>query len=216
MMATSVRTRLSRRLSSWSVRLDPAPADPGPAEAVPVLDIETVRLVHKEIKDRLARLDANSARLDTKATSLLGFVSAISLFLATQKIDGWLKLIAYCGLAAAGYLGFQAMRVRRYTEAPEPRLLAQQVGKTRGGGAGLADRGADPDVRKEPKNARTESVVVALEPRILGSCRGPDDHRARIRRKPCQSRTTTASLQLPRRHHHSPSRNHPMRRSSPG
>jgi len=131
-MATSVRTRLSRRLSSWSVRLDPAPvgpADPGPAEAVPVLDIETVRLVHKEIKDRLARLDANSARLDTKATSLLGFVSAISLFLATQKIDGWLKLIAYCGLAAAGYLGFQAMRVRRYTEAPEPRLLAQQVGK---------------------------------------------------------------------------------------
>jgi hypothetical protein len=119
-----------RLLTAWWSRLRPAvghPTGPAPVEASPAYDIETLRLIHQEIKERSGRLDANSARLDTKATSLLGFVSAISLFLAAQKADGWSKLIAFAALGAAGWLGFQAMRVRTFADAPEPRALKTHV-----------------------------------------------------------------------------------------
>lgn len=115
-----------RRLAARWPRSRPA-AQEAAADAAPEHDIETLRLIYKEIKERVARLDANSSRLDTKATSLLGFVSAISLFLAAQKADGWLKLIAFCALGAAGWLGFQAMRVRTFADAPEPRPLVTHV-----------------------------------------------------------------------------------------
>lgn len=106
----------------WRRRTAPVPPEP------PAVDVETLRLIHKEVKERLARLDANSSRVDTKATSLLGFVSAIALFLAVQKADGWLKLVAFCALAAAGWCGFQAVRVRRVAEAPEARPLMEMLG----------------------------------------------------------------------------------------
>lgn len=120
---------MAARLSHISARLDPglSRSAPATAESPATFDVETVRLIHKEVKDRAARLDTNSSRLDAKATSLLGFVSAVSLFLATQRTDGWLKILAYAFLALAAYFGFQAMRVRKYSDAPEPRPLVDLV-----------------------------------------------------------------------------------------
>jgi hypothetical protein len=53
---------------------------------------ETLRLLNEEVSARAGRLDANTARLDTKATTLLGFILAACTFLATQPVGGWWKV----------------------------------------------------------------------------------------------------------------------------
>jgi hypothetical protein len=125
-----MRSRLARRLRTTADRL--APPVPSPAEqapAAPPVDIETQRLIHKEVKERSARLDAASARLDTKAATLLGFVSAACIFLATQDVGGWWKVPAYVAWAGTVAFGLLSMRVRRWREAPEPEPLRRLVGR---------------------------------------------------------------------------------------
>ncbi len=113
-----IRSWLGRRLSAVvrsrepSVRAD----DEDPL-------LETRRLLHKEVKERAARLDAASARLDTKSATLLGFVSAVCIFLAGQNVPGWWKALAYAAWAGTVTSGLLAMRVRRWREAPEPEAL---------------------------------------------------------------------------------------------
>jgi hypothetical protein len=90
-------------------------------------DPATLRLVHAELKDRASRLDASTSRLDTKATTLLGFVLAAGTFLATQETGGWWKVPSFIAFAVAAYFGIQAMRVRVFKDAPEPAPLVEHV-----------------------------------------------------------------------------------------
>lgn len=86
---------------------------------------DTLRLLNEEVSARAGRLDANTARLDTKATTLLGFILAACTFLATQPISGWWKVPAYAAFIASATLGFQSMRPRTFKDAPQPDSLLQ-------------------------------------------------------------------------------------------
>jgi hypothetical protein len=86
---------------------------------------ETLRLLNEEVSARVGRLDTNTARLDIKATTLLGFIWAACTFLATQPIGGWWKVPAYAAFVAAATLGFQSMRPRTFKDAPEPDAVLQ-------------------------------------------------------------------------------------------
>jgi len=86
---------------------------------------ETLRLLNDEVSARAARLDANTARLDTKATTMLGFILAACTFLATQPIGGWWKVPVYGVFVAAATLGFQSMRPRKFKDAPQPDAVLQ-------------------------------------------------------------------------------------------
>lgn len=86
-----------------------------------------MRLVNEEVTARAQRLDANTARLDTKATTLLGFVLAASTFLATQPIGGWWKVLPYVLFVLAAIFGVQSMRPRLFKDAPEPDLLLARI-----------------------------------------------------------------------------------------
>lgn len=86
---------------------------------------ETLRLLNEEVSARAGRLDASTARLDTKATTLLGFILAACTFLTTQPIGGWWKVPAYAAFVAAAMLGFQSMRPRKFKDAPEPDAVLQ-------------------------------------------------------------------------------------------
>lgn len=134
-----MRAWLARRLRGAANRLEPAVSrspvqdlDGGsaaPESGAAATDIETQRLIHKEVKERSTRLDAASARLDTKAATLLGFVSAACIFLATQNVSGWWKAAAYAAWAGTVAFGLLAMRVRRWREAPEPEPLQRLLGQ---------------------------------------------------------------------------------------
>lgn len=83
-------------------------------------NLDNLRLIHDEISARSNRLDANGARLDSKATTLLGFVLAAATFLAAHDSPiGW-KVAAFAAMSIAGGLGIAAMRPRKHQDAPEP------------------------------------------------------------------------------------------------
>jgi len=86
-------------------------------------NVDNLRLVHDEISARLARLDSNGDRLDTKATTLLGFVLAVGTLLASQSALTWLKIVSFVFLGLAAIFGVMAMRPRMYNDAPEPDKL---------------------------------------------------------------------------------------------
>nr|WP_296067822.1 hypothetical protein [uncultured Actinoplanes sp.] len=128
-----MRAWLARRLGNAARRLErasPADGETTDSGADAEVDIDTQRLIHKEVKERAARLDAATARLDTKAATLLGFVSAACIFLATQNVSGWWKAGTYAAWAGTVAFGLMTMRVRKWKEVPEPeplqRLLASR------------------------------------------------------------------------------------------
>jgi len=90
-------------------------------------DPETLRLINAEISARAGRLDTSTSRLDTKATTLLGFVLAAVTFLAAQKTGGWWKVPPLVAYGIAAYFGQQAMRPRSFKDAPEPQILVEHV-----------------------------------------------------------------------------------------
>jgi hypothetical protein len=92
-----------------------------------VLDSTTLRLTYDEVKGRSARLADSSSRVDGKATTILGFISAVALFLASQKASGGWKLSAFALLALAAIFGILAMRPRTFMDAPEPDALIEHV-----------------------------------------------------------------------------------------
>ncbi len=96
----------------------PPPRTPDPA---------TLRLIHDEIVARASRLDASTARLDTKATMLLGFVLASATFLASQQTGYWWKVPPFLLFTVAAYFGLQSMRPREFKDAPEPEPLVKYV-----------------------------------------------------------------------------------------
>jgi len=99
-------------------------------------DVATLRLLNDEITARASRLDTNTSRLDTKATTLLGFVLAAVTFLAAQKTGGLWKVPPFLAYGLAAYFGHQAMRPRLFKDAPEPAPLAEHV-SARGEAAAL-------------------------------------------------------------------------------
>lgn len=98
---------------------------PNPEPSTP--SVETLRLVHDEVSARAAALDANATRLDTKATTLLGFTLALATILATQQISGWLKIAPLAVLAVAASFGLQALQPRPFRSVPEPRVLVDEL-----------------------------------------------------------------------------------------
>lgn len=90
-------------------------------------DLATLRLIHDEIAARASRLDASTARLDTKATTLLGFVLASATVFASHEAGGWWKVPAFLAFAIAAYFGVQSMRPREFKDAPEPDTLVEHV-----------------------------------------------------------------------------------------
>lgn len=90
-------------------------------------DPATLRLIHEEIAARASRLDASTARLDTKATTLLGFVLASVTFLASQETGGWWKVPPFLVFTVAAYFGIQSMRPREFKDAPEPEPLVKYL-----------------------------------------------------------------------------------------
>lgn len=92
-------------------------------EAEPEVELDNVRLINDEISARLGRLDANGARLDAKATTLLGFVLAAATFLAAHTGPHWWKLAAFVALGVSGVFGLAAMRPRTHHDSPEPAPL---------------------------------------------------------------------------------------------
>jgi hypothetical protein len=103
---------------------------PAPGGSPPLPDPETLRLIHDEISARAARLDTSTGQLDTKATTLLGFVLAAATFLAAQKALGWWKLPAFLAFAAAAFCGIQALRPREFKVVPQPAVLETLTGHT--------------------------------------------------------------------------------------
>lgn len=95
-------------------------------------DLDALRLAHNEIKDRNEQLDKQKSIIDTKATSLLGFVSAAALFLASKEAPGCWKIAPFATLALAGFFSFQAMKVRWHSGFPKPRTLVDQVNEFNG------------------------------------------------------------------------------------
>jgi len=92
-------------------------------------DTVTSRLIHDEISERAKRLDASTARIDTKATALLGFTLALATFLAAQKVSMYWKIPAFVAFAVAAYYGVHSMMPRKFSDAPEPRPLQRDVGR---------------------------------------------------------------------------------------
>ena len=100
-------------------------------------DPENLRLIHKEVSERSARLYANSSALDTKAATLLGFTLAVSTLVAAHAGLVWLKILAFVAFGFAAWFGIGAMALRKFKEAPEPQPLWDQM-KSRGELATLA------------------------------------------------------------------------------
>lgn len=103
----------------------------------PTPDLDTLRLVHSEMNDRAARQAANIDRVDTKATTLLGFVLAAATFFASQSVEPVTATLAYIAFAISSGYGISAMRPKRFKETPEPKALMELVAP-RGEAAALA------------------------------------------------------------------------------
>ncbi|WP_203837467.1 hypothetical protein [Winogradskya humida] len=91
--------------------------------------VEVIRLTHKESRESLTRLDAYLLRLDAKATTLLGFISGVSLFLATRDTNGFWKSISYLALLGSAVVAFLALAPRSFKDSPPPGPLAIAASK---------------------------------------------------------------------------------------
>lgn len=100
---------------------------PEPAPTPEKPDLDNLRLIHAEVSARLDRLGDFTSTLDTKASTLLGFVLAVSTFLAAQPGIGWLKVLSFAALGVSGVFGMMAMTVRRFKDAPEPEPLWEHM-----------------------------------------------------------------------------------------
>jgi dipeptide/tripeptide permease len=91
----------------------------------PEYDLDNLRLIHDEIAARTGRLADSGARLDAKATTLLGFVLAAATFLAAHTGPFWWKFATFAAMAVAGALAMAAMTPRKHHDAPEPEQFWQ-------------------------------------------------------------------------------------------
>jgi hypothetical protein len=87
------------------------------------LQPETLELINTELAARLERQSDSSAKIDTKAVVLAGYVVAAASFLATQHPEPILAGFAYAAYAIAAGLGVSAYAVRAFRDVPDPRRL---------------------------------------------------------------------------------------------
>lgn len=90
-------------------------------------DLETLRLANAEMQARLDRLSSSSSKIDTKATTLVGFAIALGAFVLTREVMGWWRILPLVLLAVTCFFAWQALGVREYREAPEPPGLLEHV-----------------------------------------------------------------------------------------
>lgn len=100
---------------------------------------DTLVLLNDELTARLSRQDASGARIDTKATVIMGFAAAAAQFLATQQANVVLAVLAYSFYTLSFVSGLLTLAVARYEDTgprpmvdyyatePEPRVLATLV-----------------------------------------------------------------------------------------
>lgn len=93
----------------------------------PTHDLENLRLINHEISARYDRLSDSSSRLDTKATTLVGFVLAAATFLAAHPGPAGWRAVAFVTMAVAAAFGFAALLPRKHKDAPEPAPLWQYM-----------------------------------------------------------------------------------------
>jgi Ca2+/Na+ antiporter len=85
--------------------------------------VETLEVINAEIIDSLARQSESSARIDSKAVILVGYVAVVSSFLATHHAETILAICAYGAYALAAVFGIWAYAVSSHDDAPDPRKL---------------------------------------------------------------------------------------------
>jgi hypothetical protein len=84
---------------------------------------ETLELINAELTARLDRQADSSARIDTKAVVLAGYVVAAASFLATQHPQPVLASLAYAAYIITFGLNVFAYAVGTYRDVPDPRRL---------------------------------------------------------------------------------------------
>lgn len=96
----------------------------------------TLQLLNEELSARLARQSDSGARIEAKATFIVGFASAAAQFLATRHSNVALAVLAYSFYALSFAAGVLAIAVARYDDTeprplldhfasePEPKVLA--------------------------------------------------------------------------------------------
>ena len=84
---------------------------------------ETLELISNEVTAILAAQYDSAARIDTKATILVGYAGAAASFLATRHSRPVLAALAYVAFGAAVCFGIWAYGVYFYETVPEPRTL---------------------------------------------------------------------------------------------
>jgi len=90
--------------------------------------LETLDLINTEVTATLTQLAEGSAKLETKAMTLVGYAGALSAFLATRHPQPALAALAYLAYAVAagfGIMAFMAGPGLRMVGAPEPRTLSR-------------------------------------------------------------------------------------------
>lgn len=83
-------------------------------------ELEKLRLVNTEFKDRLDRQALAVTTIDTKGTTVLGFSIALGAFIVTQSDLSYWRLFPLLITAASCALAYSSLRVRKYKDAPDP------------------------------------------------------------------------------------------------
>jgi hypothetical protein len=84
---------------------------------------ETLELINAELTARLDRQANSSAKIDTKAIVLAGYVVAAASFLATQHPQPVLASLAYAAYIVTFGLNVFVYAVGTYHDVPDPRRL---------------------------------------------------------------------------------------------
>ncbi len=84
---------------------------------------ETLELINAELTARLDRQADASAKIDTKAVVLAGYVAAAASFLATQHPQPVLAGLAYAAYVATFGLNVYVYAVGTHKDVPDPRRL---------------------------------------------------------------------------------------------
>jgi hypothetical protein len=90
---------------------------------------ETLELINTELTARLDRQADSTAKIDTKAVALAGYVVVAASFLATQHPQPVLAGLAYAAYVVTFGLSVFAYAVGTYRDVPDPRRLLNHYAK---------------------------------------------------------------------------------------
>jgi hypothetical protein len=128
--------------------------------------VETLELINAELTARLNRQADSSARIDTKAVALAGYVVVAASFLATQHPQPVLAGLAYAAYAVTFGLSVFVYAVGTYCDVPDPRRLLNRYAtrpKAQVLGALAAERvkAFEANARRHKRKAQLWRVTLA-------------------------------------------------------